>query len=68
MRNIFMPALLVILISGLPACKKADKQIEEKPLENVIPGQEQLQQAKGLEKKMQQDAEERRKVIEIQSK
>jgi len=69
MRNIFIISILLTLMSGLSACNKTeDKTADAKPAFDLVPQREQLQKAKDLEKKMQQDAEEQRKVIEIQTK
>ena len=69
MRQILFISVLISLVSGLTACGKTEKkQVEEKPLFEIAgPQREQLQKAKDLEKQMQQDAENQRKVIELQS-
>jgi hypothetical protein len=60
-------ASATILMVG---CNKADdKNADAKPdVVDIAPQRTQLQQAKDLEKKMQQDAEDQRKIIEVQSK
>jgi len=68
MRNLLYLTILSTVMLGLAACSKADdKKAEEKPAFDIAPQREQLQKAKDLEKKMQQDAEEQRRVIELQT-
>ncbi len=66
---------LSILISlfavlGLTACSKTDdKPAETKPPYDILSTQhEELQKAKDVEKQLQQQAEEQRKVIEVQTR
>ncbi len=69
MRSIIYLFIVTAVLSGLAACNKPDdKKIDEKPAFDLVPQREQLQKAKDLEKKMQQDAEEQRRVIELQTK
>jgi len=69
MRSIVYLFTITALLSGLAACHKPDdKKVEDKPAFDLVPQREQLQKAKDLEKKMQQDAEEQRRVIELQTK
>ena len=69
MRGIVYLAALSTVFSALIACNKPDdKKVEQKPAFDLVPQREQLQKAKDLEKKMQQDAEEQRRVIELQTK
>ncbi|PRC91676.1 hypothetical protein [Solimicrobium silvestre] len=68
MRHILIFSLLLTLVCGLSACGKTDnKAVEEKPAFDIAPQRAQLQKAKDLEKKMQEDAENQRKVIELQT-
>lgn len=61
--------MLTSLTGSLSGCSKTENKTEEKPVFVIAgPQREQLQKAKELEKKMQQDAEDQRKVIELQSK
>jgi len=60
--------LLFIFVCGLSACKKTgDKPVEEKPAFDIAPQRAQLQQANELEKKVQQDVENKRKTVELQN-
>jgi len=69
MRHLFIVTILSALLFDLSACKKADdKDPRAAPVIDLVPQREQLQKAKDLEKKIQQDAEEQRKVIELQTK
>jgi hypothetical protein len=69
MRNFVIISFLLTSIIGLSACNKPeDKPVEVQPAFDLVPQREQLQKAKDLEKKMQQDAEDQRKVIELQTK
>jgi hypothetical protein len=64
----FKLVLFFILFCSLSACKKAeDKPNDALPIIDIAPQRAQLQTAKELEKKMQQDAENQRKVIELQT-
>ena len=68
MRSLLLLPLFTSAIFGLTGCdNKDDKTVEAKPAFDLVPQREQLQKAKDLEKKMQEDAEERRKVIEAQT-
>ena len=68
MRPFFIIPVLAGLTLGLVGCSSKDeKAVEEKPAFDLVPQRAQLQQAKDLEKKMQDEAEERRKVIELQT-
>jgi hypothetical protein len=69
MRPILQTSALLLLAVNLTACGKTDKkQVDEKPAFQIAgPQREQLQKAKELEKQMQQDAENQRKVIELQT-
>lgn len=62
--------LLFAFVCTLIACKKpddsVDKPIEDKSAFDIAPQRAQLQKAKELEKKMQQDAASQRKIIEYQ--
>jgi len=69
MRSLVYLLTVPALLWGLAACHKPDdNKVEEKPAFDLVPQREQLQKAKDLEKKMQQDAEEQRRVIELQTK
>ncbi len=73
MRNVVFSlslfSLLLISLIGLSACNKAaDKPADAQPVIDLVPQREQLQKAKDLEKQMQIDAENQRKVIELQTK
>lgn len=73
MRNVvFSSSLFSLLLTslfGLSACNKAaDKPADAPPVIDLVPQREQLQKAKDLEKQMQIDAENQRKVIELQTK
>jgi len=69
MRHLSVIAILFVLFFNVSGCKKADdKDPRAAPAIDLVPQREQLQKAKDLEKKIQQDAEEQRKVIELQTK
>lgn len=60
--------LLIALCLTLSACKKADdQQLGDQPIIDIAPQRAELQKAKELEKKMQQDAEDQRKAFELQT-
>ena len=68
MRRLFFTLAALSALFGLTGCNKpADQAADQKPAFDLAPQREQLQKAKDLEKKMQQDAEEQRKVIELQT-
>ncbi len=68
MRPFYLIPVVFSLSLGLTACShKDEKPVEEKPAFDLVPQRAQLQQAKDLEKKLQDEAEERRKVIELQT-
>ena len=69
MRHILLLPVLLLIAVSVTACGKTDKkQPDEKPLLEIAePQREQLQKAKDLEKQMQLDAENQRKVIELQT-
>lgn len=59
-------------LSCLSACKKAEenpngKASEALPIIDIAPQRAQLQKAKELEKKMQQDEQHQRQAIELQT-
>ena len=73
---IFTFAVFSALSGALSGCNKtadkADDKInnaatDQKPAFDLAPQREQLQKAKDLEKKMQQDAEDQRKIIQLQT-
>lgn len=59
---------LALVLLTLTACNKQEaKKVDDKPQVVIAgPEREALQKAKELEKQMQIDAENRRKVIEVQ--
>jgi hypothetical protein len=68
MRPLFILTISFAVVCGLSACKKAeDKSNEDQPIIDIAPQRAQLQTAKELEKKMQQDALNQRKAIELQT-
>ena len=60
----------LLAIVGLTACSKTDdKPADTKPAYDILSTQhEELQKAKDVERQVQQQAEEQRKVIEVQTK
>lgn len=61
-------AVLAAALMVLAACSKTDKKAEDpKPEFDLVPQRAQLQKAKDVEKVLQQQAEEERKVIEAQT-
>lgn len=67
MRSPVQFAIVVAALTVLAACNKTEQKEDPKPAFDIAPQRAQLQQAKDLEKKMAQDAEEQRKVIEAQT-
>ena len=69
MRQVLLTSTLLLLAFGLSACGKTDKKQEEEKPAFVIaePARDTLQKSKELEKQMQIDAENQRKVIEAQT-
>lgn len=70
MRTVLVIASLFTLACTLSACNKpADKPVEAKPAYDVFSTQkEELQKARDVQKTVDQQAEEQRKVIEVQTK
>ena len=69
MRHLLFITLLTTLLCGVTGCKKSDDKDPRAPaVVDLVPQREQLQKAKDLEKQIQQDAEDQRKVIELQTK
>ncbi len=66
MRTPVQFAMIIATLAILAACDKTEQK-DVKPAFDIAPQRAQLQQAKDLEKKMAQDAEEQRKVIEAQT-
>ena len=64
MRLIFATAILLILA----ACNKTDDKTSTPPVVDIAPQRAELQKAKDLEKQLQIDAENQRKVIQVQTK
>lgn len=69
MRRILLITIFFTVVCGIFACNKIaeNKQAGEKPAVDIAPQRAQLQKAKELERKIQQDAEDQRKVIELQT-
>lgn len=70
MRYAFIIFSIFTLCFGLWACSKTDdKPAETKPAYDILSTQhEELQKAKDVEKQLQQQAEQQRKIIEVQTK
>ena len=64
MRLIFATTILLIL----SACNKVEDNPSTPPVANIAPQPAELQKAKALEKQTQIDAENQRKVIQVQTK
>ena len=64
MRLILATTVLLILA----ACSKSEDKNTTQPVIDIAPQRAQLQKAKDLEKQMQVDAENQRKVIEVQTR
>jgi len=70
MRTILMISSIIPLFFGLSACNKTEeKPADAKPAYDVFSTQkEELQRARDVQKTVDQQAEEQRKVIEVQTK
>ena len=60
--------LAIAIMLTLAACSKSEDKNTTQPVIDLAPQRAQLQKAKDLEKQMQVDAENQRKVIEVQTK
>ncbi|MET3108452.1 hypothetical protein AAKU67_003000 [Oxalobacteraceae bacterium GrIS 2.11] len=68
MRHVYIFASVILFLAGLSACSKTE-QPAAKPADDVFSTQkEELQKARDVQKVVDQQFEEQRKVIEVQTK